>query len=188
MCRQTKVAKGETLVEVIVSFALVSIVVMGVSSLTSDVMSLSLHSRYQTEAVMLAQKNLVIGKNILQASCSANNTNTYRTSTGTCDSKGYSGVVFMRCYEAVNDTANNYDSDDKKNYMPALKRSGVVTLSQLNTSTPGIVETNINLSLTTTKIVDKPIFGFYKLTSKVVWTERGDPWEYNISEIVWRSG
>jgi len=187
----TRLKKGETLVEVIVSFSLISIVVMGVASVTSDVMSLAVNARNQTEAVLLAQKNLVIAKNILQTSCSADNTDNYlNIQKKAClydviaplgdklDEPEFDGVVYHRCYTDY----SAFSTEDQDNYLPAIYRSGIVYISGLNNGTGETIDEQSTSSLTPLKTD----MGFYKLTSKVIWVERGKRWDYNISEIIKR--
>jgi len=185
----TKVKSGETLAEVMVSFSLISIILMGVVSVTSDVMALAVTSRNQTEAILLAQKNLVIAKNTLQASCAPTSTVVFKgkkLSTMIADTTkrtygttvlDFDGVIYARWFSEY----STFNAEDQANYLPAIKRSAVVTITDLIAYGTIIETSNIpEQKFNTTQ------GGFYKLTSKIIWEERGRRWDYNISEIIKR--
>ncbi len=61
--------KGETLVEVVVAFSIMSFVLIGVSGLISNLIGLATESRTVTQATALAQKGLIEGVNVVRTSC-----------------------------------------------------------------------------------------------------------------------
>jgi hypothetical protein len=61
--------RGETLIEIVVSFAILSLVMIGMASLITDLVGMATESRTVTEATALAQKGMAVGLGKVNSQC-----------------------------------------------------------------------------------------------------------------------